>query len=98
MYLEREIFHAKVGKAGQLVKLFKEIDKLTRGKKFKKARILTDLSGRYWTVVFEREVKSLDGLAAETRNLGKNPKLKALFKEYHDLVEGGYRELYKIEQ
>jgi hypothetical protein len=98
MYLEREIFHAKVGKAGQLVKLFKEYDKLTRGKKFKKARIMTDLSGKFWTVVFEREIKSIDGLAVETRRLNNNPKVKALFKDYHDLVDGGSRELYKIEQ
>jgi hypothetical protein len=98
MYFVREVFQAKVGKAGQLVKLFKEFDRHTRGRNFKKGKILSDLSGKYWTVVYEREVKSIDKLAIETRRISKDPKLKALFKNYHDLVDGGHRELYKIEQ
>jgi len=58
----------------------------------------TGISGNYWTVVYEREVRSIDPIGVETRKIPKDEKLRAMFKDHHTLVESGHREIYKVEQ
>ena len=65
-------------------------------------RIMTDLCAEhYWTVVAEMEVPSLQAF----EDMMKNPRgsaedmkqVEELMKGYHDLVDRGRREIYKIE-
>ena len=55
MFLVREIMHCRPGKAGELVKRFKQMEPITREMGFKEApRVMTDMSGeQFWTVVSE---------------------------------------------
>jgi len=65
-------------------------------------RVLTDFSAeRYWTVIAEMEVESLDAFERMTQGEGQNPKamkeMEKTMKDYHELVESGRREIFKIE-
>jgi hypothetical protein len=62
-------------------------------------RVMTDFcSERYWTVVSEMEVPSLEQFAELSRRAMENPEFQAAMKGYHDLVDHGRREVYTIEK
>lgn len=69
-----------------------------------KMRIMTDfVAERYWTIVSEFEVESLDAFEKMMSGEGSDmdaetmKQMEELMKGYHDLVEYGRREIYKIE-
>jgi hypothetical protein len=70
--LSRDIMYCKPGKVRSMVEKFLKIAKLSESKGMGKMRVLTDVSAeRYWTVVSEIEVPSLEpswpwGRAART--------------------------------
>jgi hypothetical protein len=51
----------------------------------------------YWTVVAEQEVKSIDEMAELARKTMSDPAVSAAMKGYHDLVNDGRREIYRVE-
>jgi hypothetical protein len=98
MYLIRDLFSAKPGKAGELVKKFKRAAPLMDEEGKYKYRIMTDISGPYWTVIMETEMPDLNEFVKETRGGGKPmPEVEEIMKDYHELVTGGKREIYLIE-
>jgi hypothetical protein len=99
MYLIREVMHCKPGKVTPLVKKFKGLAKVMRKMGYDSPfRILTDVSGeRYWTMVAEQEVESLEEYAKMSRKTMSDKRLQKAMKNYHDLVDSGHREIYKIE-
>ena len=99
MFLVRDIMYCKPGKARAMVDKFKALARLTEGRGFGKMRILTDISAeRYWTVVTEMEVPSLESYAEMTRQGMQQKEFQDAMKDYHDLVEHGRREIYSVEQ
>ncbi len=98
MYLVREIFNAKPGKAKELVKKFKQaaphFEKGGEGKNFK---IMTDAVGTYWTVIIEFESDDMGKFFANLRGATASPELQEIMKGYIDLVEGGKREIFLLE-
>jgi len=98
MYLIREVMHCKPGKVRPMVDKFKGLSKIMKEMGFTSLRVLTDVYGeRYWTVVAEQEVKSLEDYTSMSRKTMSDKKLQKIMKDYHDLVESGYREIYQIE-
>lgn len=104
MFLVRDIMHCKPGKVRPLVEKFVAMSALMETSGQGKMRVMTDfVADRYWTLVAELEVESLD--AFEKMMSGKGPlvdeatmkKMDELMKGYHDLVESGRREVYKLE-
>ena len=70
--------------------------------RFGSMRVMTDVSAeRYWTVVSEMEVASLKAFEEMFSGEGQNEQdmkeFENLMKGYHDLVDHGRREIYKIE-
>src|SRR5688572_28988182 len=60
MLLIREVMYCKPGKVRPLVEKFKIMAKMNEEAGFGKMRIMTDFAGaRYWTIVAEFEVASL---------------------------------------
>ena len=98
MYLIREVFQAKPGKAGALVKMFKQAQPhIEKQEGMKNMKIMTDAVGTYWTVVIESEVEDMGKFFDNLRGATASDELKEIMKGYMDLVEGGHREIYKIE-
>jgi hypothetical protein len=102
MYLVREIMYCKPGKVRALLDKFKAMSALSEKSGMPKMRILTDFSAeRYWTLVGEMEVESLQAFEDMMQNPPASPEDAKAFEKimdgYHDLVDYGKREIYKIE-
>ena len=102
MLLIREVMYCKPGKVRPMVEKFQAMNKLGDKAGMPKMRIMTDFSAeRYWTVVSEFEVTDLQTLermmAAPQGSPEDVKELEKIMKDYHELVEYGRREIYKIE-
>jgi hypothetical protein len=96
MYLIRDTFHCKPGKAKELVKKFKQTIPFMEQQHFKNVRIMTDIVSEYWTVLLEGEVESLSQFENQ-KGFTSQPKVKEIMAGYMDLVDGGKREIFFIE-
>ena len=98
MFLVRDIMYCKPGKARPMVAKFLAIGKLSEKMGFGSMRVMTDVSAeRYWTVVSEMEVPSLEEFTEMTRKSMEIQEFQEAMKDYHDLVDQGRREIYMIE-
>jgi hypothetical protein len=99
MYLVRDIMYCKPGKARQMVEKFTAVAKAGEKMGMGSMRIMTDVSAeRYWTVVAETEVTSVEQHAEMSRKAMQMPEFQDAMKGYHDLVNEGRREIYMIEK
>jgi hypothetical protein len=98
MFLVRDIMYCKPGQARPMVQKFLALSKLGKQMGMGTMRVMTDVSAeRYWTVVSEMEVESLEKHTEMTRKLMENKDFQDAMKGYHDLVDHGRREIYTIE-
>ena len=99
MLLVRDVMYCKPGKARPMVEKFLALNALGAKLGFSQMRVMTDVSAeRYWTVVAEMEVESLDAYAEISRNSMQLPEFQAAMQGYHDLVDHGRREIYTLEK
>ena len=94
MIVVRGVFQAKYGKGDELVQLFKEVNAMWSGRQ--RTRILTDLSGPFFTVVSEGEYESLAAWQAEGQQIFGDARFAAWFERMTALVESGRREFYNV--
>lgn len=102
MLLVRDIMYCKPGKVRPMVEKFLAMSKLGEKMGMPKMKVMTDFSAeRYWTVVSEMEVKSMQAMEDMFSGQGANEQdmkeFEKLMQGYHDLVDKGRREIYKIE-
>ena len=98
MYLIREVFQAKPGKAKDLVKMFKQAaPHLEKMGEMTNMKILTDVVSNYWTVVVESETENIGGFFSNMRSATMSDELKEIMKGYMDCVAGGHREIFLVE-
>lgn len=98
MLLIRDIMYCKPGKVRPMVEKYLAMAKLGEKKGMGKMRVLTDLSAeRFWTIVSEMEVPSLEAFRAMGQNSDEMKEFEQVMKGYHDLVDHGRREIYTIE-
>jgi hypothetical protein len=104
MLLVREIMYCKPGKVRPMVEKFVAMSELMQRAGQGRMRVMTDLVGeRYWTIVAEIEVESLDAFEKMMSGQGApsdaetQKQMDELMKGYHDLIEFGRREVYKLE-
>jgi hypothetical protein len=99
MFLVRDIMYCKPGKARPMVEKFLAISALSQKMGMGPMRVMSDVSAeRYWTVVSEMEVRSLEEFTELSRKSMEIPEFQAAMKGYHDLVDHGRREIYTIEK
>ena len=102
MLLIREIMYCKPGKVRPMVDKFLAMAKLNAKMGHGKMRVMTDVCAeRYWTIVSEVEVPSMQAFEEMMQGQGASSEamkeFENIMKGYHDLVEFGRREIYKIE-
>jgi hypothetical protein len=102
MLLVREIMHCKPGKVRPLVEKMIAMSKIGERSGMPKMKIMTDLSAeRYWTVVAEMEVENLTAWEEMFQGQGQSEadtkEMETIMQGYHDLVDDGRREIFKIE-
>jgi len=97
MYLVRDVFQTKPGKAKDLVAIFKEaaphLEKMGAGK----LRVMTDTVANYWTVAMHFEVDSLETYFGAVANRTQDPELNRIMSGYMDLVVSGHREIFELQ-
>jgi hypothetical protein len=98
MYVIREVLNCKPGKVRQMVEKFRSISAVLKDMGQEPLRVLTDVSGGpFWTVVAEARVETVDDFFVLERNLMSNEALRKTMADYHDLVDRGRREVYRLE-
>jgi hypothetical protein len=101
MYLIREVFYCKPGKVRPMVEKFLAMNTLNTKFGMPSMKIMTDFCAeQYWTIVAEMEVKDLgefEKMMSAPSNAEDMKQYEELMKGYHDLIDHGKREIYKIE-
>ncbi len=102
MLLIREVFHCGPGKVRPLVEKFLAMNKLSDKAGMAQMRVMTDVAGApYWTLVAEMEVPSMAEFDKMMQGGGQDAaamkEMERIMKDYHDLVDSGRREVYRIE-
>ena len=97
MTIIRNVFRLKFGKAREAVALIKEGVAIQQraGANFSQ-RILTDLTGPFYTVVLELTVPSLSVFESEAPRIMGNQEFQANYQKLIPLVESGYREIFTL--
>ncbi len=97
MYVIREILHCKPGKVRKMADKFKAISHALQEMGHQPMRLLTDVTGEpFWTIVAEASVEQIDDFFAVEQKLTTNENVRKVMADYHDLVESGRREIYRV--
>lgn len=91
MFIVRNVFQTKPGKAKELVKTLKNALQYMPDVGVKSTKILTDVSATFWTVVLESEVENLNAYVDMSATASSKPEFGEAMKGYMDLVTEGYR-------
>jgi hypothetical protein len=98
MYVIREVLHCRPGKVRLMVEKFRGISAALEDMGQEPLRLLTDVSGEpFWTIVAEARVEKIDDFFAVEQKLMANERLRQTMADYHDLVESGRREIFRVE-
>ena len=98
MYVIREVLHCKPGKVRQMAEKFRAISHTLQEMGHGPMRLLTDVTGEpFWTIVAEASVEKVDDFFAMEQKLMSNEILRKTMADYHDLVQSGRREIYRVE-
>jgi hypothetical protein len=99
MIVVRLVFQAKWGKADEAVNDFKKLAEQMEqnAASIVRARILTDLSGPFHTVVQELEVESLAEWERLRASMFNNPEFQELQTNLENPYESGRTEFYTLE-
>ena len=97
MIVIRNVFRLKFGKAREAVALLKESVTIQKrvGANFA-ARILTDVTGQFYTVVLELTVANLSTFETEAPRVMADSDFQANYQKLVPLVESGSREIFTI--
>ncbi|MBA2245593.1 MAG: antibiotic biosynthesis monooxygenase [Gemmatimonadetes bacterium] len=97
MYLIRDVFRCKPGRAGELARRFKQtVPSMEQEDGFRNCRVLVDYVAPYWTVVLQAEVEELTQFERHMQSYGSRPEVREALDGYMELVQEGYREIYRI--
>jgi hypothetical protein len=98
MYVIREVLHCKPGKVRQMADKFRAISHALQEMGHEPMRLLTDVTGEpFWTIVAEAKVEKIDDFFAVEQKLTANEAVGKAMADYHDLVESGRREIFRVE-
>jgi hypothetical protein len=98
MYIIREVVRCQPGKVKLLLDKFKMLSAVIRDLGHPPLRLLTDVTGEpFWTLVAEATVEKIDDFFALEGTLMANDALRKTMADYHDLVDNGRREIYRLE-
>ena len=103
MFLIREVMYCNPGKVRPMVEKFVAMSKLGERVGMPRMRVMTDFCAeQYWTLVAEMEVSDLQSfeqmMSSPPQGSAEDMKqFEELMKGYHDFVDHGKREIYKIE-
>ena len=99
MIVIRNVFQLKFGKAREAVALMKEglaIQKRVMSGLEYSSRVLTDVTGPFYTLVLELTVPNLSTFESQAPRLFGDKEWQAHYQKLAPLVESGHREVYSV--
>ena len=99
MIVIRNVFQLKFGKAREAVALMKEgiaIQKRVMSGLAYSTRVLTDVTGPFYTLVLEISVPNLATFESNAPRLFGDKEWQANYQKVGPLVESGHREVFSI--
>jgi hypothetical protein len=97
MVVVRNVFQLKFGQARPAAALWKEgLQVVKRVQPKQTPRLLTDIVGTSYTVVFETTHESLADFEQSARVLMANDDWQKWYQKLVPLVESGYREIFTV--
>ena len=98
MYGDPRGLNCRPGKVRDMVGKFQSISTVLKGNGTGTLRVLTDVAGEpFWTIVAEAKVEKIEDFFAIEQRLMANESLRKTMADYHDLVDRGRREIYRVE-
>jgi hypothetical protein len=98
MYVIREVVRCKPGQVKPLLERFRVLSSVMRDMDLEPLRLLTDVTGEpFWTLVAEATVEKVDDFFTVEERLMANDAVRKTMADYHDLVDSGRREIYRLE-
>ena len=98
MYVIREVLNCKSGTVRPLIDKFRTLSAALQQTGRPPLRLLTDVSGeRFWTLIAEASVETVDEFFTIESTLMGNESVRNAMAGYHELVESGRREIFRIE-
>ncbi len=98
MILIRNVFQLQFGRAKEARELLSEGVKFAERDAHGAARVLTDVTGPFYTLVLEITHKSLADYEASMTKMAGSPEWSAWYRKFASLVVSGGREIYTIVQ
>ena len=95
MFVIRNVFKCKPGQAKNVIEKFKAAHALMADMDLND-RILVDEVAGFWTVVVEVTVEDLAAFGKAMHERGSNADVQAAMAGYLDMVESGYREIFRV--
>ena len=97
MYVVRDVFRCRPGKAKELVEKFRRtVASMEEKDAFRNVRLMVDAVADYWTVVLEADVEKLEDFERHMNEFGSRPEVREALAGYMDLVIEGRREIFRI--
>ena len=94
MFVVRNVFKCKPGKAKDLVEKFRAALPMMR--EIANHRVLVDEVATFWTVVIETETEDLAAFEKMLKERGSRQDVQDAMAGYMDFVDGGHREIFKV--
>ncbi len=94
MILVRNVFQVKFGRMKEVKELWKEGAKLMNAAS--KPRLLTDLTGQFYTLVMETTHKDLASYENDSRSDMSQSGFGAWYQKLASLIDSGRREIFAI--
>lgn len=98
MFVVRNVFRTRPGKAKELAKKFMAASPHLKKLGVSNTRTLTDAVAGFWTVVHEVEVPDMNAFFSALEARAPDEGMKTAMAGYLDLIETGHREVFKIEE
>ena len=97
MVLVRNVFKLKFGKSRDAVAAMKEqLALMRRLNKDVQVRLLTDVTGDFYTLVLEMGLPDLASVDANMKQIMGDPQWEAGYQKFIPFVESGYREILNV--
>ena len=98
MILVRDVFQLQFGRAKEALDLWKDGVKFAEKERYGPIRIMTDLTGPFYTLVLESTHQTLAEYEAALKRMSGSKEWGEWYRKFIPLVKSGWREIFTVVQ
>jgi hypothetical protein len=96
MIVVRDIFQIKFGKMREVIAMWREGQEILKRTGHQPTRVLTDLTGPYYTFVLESTFNNLAEFESGHQTTGATDEWRKFYDRFTLLVDSGRREIFNV--